>query len=85
MEIHLSEDLRRFVADQLRTGRFLSADEVVREALLHCKHSQQPAASGPTPDPSLGSMHEDAEMLDDIVEDDMRIREERPWRLPGGQ
>jgi hypothetical protein len=27
-------------------------------------------------------MREDAEVLDEIVEEAMKIREERPWRLP---
>jgi hypothetical protein len=30
-------------------------------------------------------MREDAEVLDEIVEEAMKIREERPWRLPPGE
>ena len=86
MEIHLPEELQRFVHDQVRTGRFPSEDQVVREALEHFKQAQQPiTAAHPTPDPWLGSMREDADLLDEIVEDAMRIREERPWRLPPGE
>jgi Arc/MetJ-type ribon-helix-helix transcriptional regulator len=82
MEIHLPEDLQRFVHDQVRAGRFPSEDQVVCAALRQFQRVQQPAAAQPVPDPWLGSMREDAEMLDEIVEEAMRIREERPWRLP---
>ena len=84
MEIHLPEDLLRFVHDQVRTGRFLSEDQVVREALRQFQKVQEPAAQ-PVSDPWLGSMRDDAEMLDEIVEEAMKIREERPWRLPPGE
>jgi len=83
MEIQLPEELQRFVRDQVCTGRFPSEDQVVREALEQFKQAQKPAPiSQPTTDAWLGSMREDAEMLDEIVEEAMRIREERPWRLP---
>jgi Arc/MetJ-type ribon-helix-helix transcriptional regulator len=85
VEIHLPEDLQRFVHDQVRIGRFPSEDQVVREALRQFQEVQGPAAAPPTPDPWLGSMREDAEMLDEIVEEAMKIREERPWRLPPGE
>jgi putative addiction module CopG family antidote len=45
MEIYLPEDLQRFVDDQVRTGRFPSEDQVVREALEQFKQAQAP---GPT-------------------------------------
>jgi len=86
MEIHLPEELQCFVHDQVRTGRFPSADQVVRAALEQFKQAQRLAATvQPAPDPWLGSMREDAELLDEIVEDAMRMREERPWRLPPGE
>jgi Arc/MetJ-type ribon-helix-helix transcriptional regulator len=85
MEIHLPDDLERFVHDQVRTGRFPSEDQVVREALREFQRVQESAAAPPTPDPWLGSMREDAELLDEIVEEAMKIREERPWRLPPGE
>jgi len=85
MEIHLPDDLERFVHDQVRTGRFPSEDQVVREALREFQRVQESAAAPPTPDPWLGSMREDAELLDEIVEEAMKTREERPWRLPPGE
>ena len=36
--------------------------------------------SRPTPDPLLGSMKDHAELMDQIVEDAMRHREQQPWR-----
>ncbi len=85
MEIHLPEDLQRFVQDQVRTGRFRSEDQVVREALRQRQKVQGAAAGQRISDPWLGSMREDAELLDEIVEEAMKIREERPWRLPPGE
>lgn len=83
MEIHLPEDLQRFVHDQVRTGRFPSEEHVVCEAIERFRQTQRPpAVAQPTPDPWLGSMRDDADLLDEIVEDAMKIREERPWRLP---
>ena len=77
MEIHLPEDLRRFVPDQVRTGRFPSEDQVVHEALREFQKAQGPAIGQPKPDPWLGSMRQDAELLDEIVEEARKIREER--------
>ena len=85
MELHLPEDLQRFLQDQVRSGRFPSEEQVVREALRQFQKVQGPAAIQPTPDPWLGSMREDAELLDEIVEEAMKIREERPWRLAPGE
>jgi hypothetical protein len=34
---------------------------------------------------SLGAMRDAADELDQIVEQAMRNREERPWRLPAGE
>ena len=85
MEIHLPDDLERFVQDQVRTGRFPSEDQVVREALRQFQRSQAPGGNAATPDPWLGSMRDDADLLDEIVEDAMKIREERLWRPPPGE
>jgi hypothetical protein len=42
-------------------------------------------ASRPTADPLLGSMKDHAELMDQIVEDAMRHREQQPWRLSTGE
>ena len=86
MEIHLPEDLQRFVHDQIRIGRFSSEDQLVRTALEQFQRAQQGAtAARPTPDPWLGSMRDEAELLDEVVEDAMTMRAERPWRRPAGE
>jgi hypothetical protein len=41
--------------------------------------------SRPTADPLLGSMKDHAELMDQIVEDAMRYREQQPWRLSTGE
>jgi len=40
-----------------------------------------PAASQPDHDPILGMWRDDAELIDQIVDDAMRNRREQPWRL----
>lgn len=42
-------------------------------------------ASQPVKDPILGMFSDDAQLLDEVVEEAMKIREERPWRLPAGE
>jgi hypothetical protein len=34
---------------------------------------------------SIGAMREDADFLDEVVEDAMRARREQPWRLSPGE
>ena len=48
---------------------------------LESKLSASPAAPQPDADPLLGSMSDHAELMDQIVEDAMRNREQQPWRL----
>lgn len=43
------------------------------------------SASPPVNDPILGMFSDDAQLLDEVVEEAMKIREERPWRLPAGE
>jgi hypothetical protein len=45
------------------------------------------ATKPPAADPLLGSMSDHAELMDQIVEDAMRNREQRPWHpaRPAGQ
>jgi putative addiction module CopG family antidote len=56
MEIHLPEDLQRFIQDQVRTGRFPSVDQVVSEALRQFQKMQPTPTGQPKSDPWLGSM-----------------------------
>jgi putative addiction module CopG family antidote len=73
LEIQLPDDLRQFVRDQVASGRFASEGEVVRAAIERFQQTQAPA----TPDLWTGSMRDDAELLDEVVEEAMKIRERR--------
>ncbi len=81
MNIHLPEELERFVQEQVTTGRYPSEGEVIREALERLRKQAPPVTPGPG---SIGAMRDDAEWLDRAVEHAMKVREERPWRLGDG-
>jgi hypothetical protein len=54
----------------------------VREYLQ--RHNTSPAAELQE-DPLLGLMSDHAELMDEIVEDAMRLRKQQPWRLTTGE
>jgi Arc/MetJ-type ribon-helix-helix transcriptional regulator len=81
MMIHLPEHLERYVHDQVKAGRFRTEDDVIRDALERHRQAQQPPVASPaTPDPVLGCMRDDAELMDEIVADAYRHRREETWR-----
>jgi len=45
MTIHLPEHLERYVHDQVQAGRYLTEDEVIRDALERHQQAQQPPAA----------------------------------------
>jgi len=45
MTIHLPEHLERYVHDQVQAGRYLTEDEVIRDALERQRQAQQPPAA----------------------------------------
>lgn len=87
MTIHLPPDLERNILSQVHSGRFASLDDAMAEAarLLLGKIQQEQSSTTTiakaSPDPLLGGWREDADLLDEIVEHAMKVREERPWRL----
>jgi Arc/MetJ-type ribon-helix-helix transcriptional regulator len=92
MTIHLPNDLESSIQAAVHSGRFASVDDAMAEAarLLLQKLKQNPQAATPTvrevtPDPLLGLMKDHAELMDEIVEDAMRHREQQPWRLSAGE
>ncbi len=93
MTIHLPHDVERDILAQVHGGRFASVDDAMAEAarLLLRQLQQTPSQPTPTvlpqasPDPLLGTWRDDAELLDEIVEHAMKVREERPWRLAPGE
>ena len=87
MTIQLSEELRRYIAAQVATGRFASEQAVLEAALAQMRQREQSAATagGPGEDPILGMFRDDPGLIDEVVEEAMVIREQRPWRLPAGE
>ena len=53
LTVHLAEDLERFVVGAVQTGRYASADDVVRDALLRLEQTAREAsgASGQGAEP----------------------------------
>jgi Arc/MetJ-type ribon-helix-helix transcriptional regulator len=82
MTIHLPAELEQYVRDQVLAGRFRTEEDVIPDALeRHRQAQQQPGVAPVTPDPVLGSMRDDADLLDEIVEHAMKNRRAQPWRL----
>ncbi len=77
MTIHLPVDLEKFVDDQVKSGRFPTRDQVVRQALEEFKLRHMPPH-----DPLLGLFADEPELMDEVVEAAMRDRETRPLRAP---
>ncbi|MGO9471047.1 MAG: hypothetical protein ACLQIB_07030 [Isosphaeraceae bacterium] len=42
MKVQLSEESRRFIADQVATGRYPSEDAVLEDAVLRVRHDERP-------------------------------------------
>lgn len=90
MTIHLPADLERSIESAVLRGRFASVDDAMARAarLLLREMSSEPQPANDAHDSGLGfigSLREDAALIDQAVEHAMRVREERPWRLSGGE
>jgi Arc/MetJ-type ribon-helix-helix transcriptional regulator len=87
MDVHLSEESLRFLADQVEAGRYPSQDAVLEDAVRRLRYQEQQLrdVEPPAEDPILGMFQDDTDLIDEVVEDAMRIRESRPWRLPPGE
>jgi Arc/MetJ-type ribon-helix-helix transcriptional regulator len=89
MTIHLPPHIESSIQAAVHSGHFASTDEAMTEAarllLRELNRRQPPAASSvnageETPDPILGLMRDDAELMDEIVADAYRRRREERWR-----
>ncbi|MGA2703377.1 MAG: ribbon-helix-helix domain-containing protein [Isosphaeraceae bacterium] len=87
MTIHLPEDLESSLQTAVHSGHFASMDEAIAEAArlllreLKLGHlAPPPVRDDNPPDPVLGCMREDAELMDEIVADAYRHRREETWR-----
>lgn len=74
MNVELPTPLAEFVRDAVRSGRYASEEDVVRDA-LQLLRDQIPAAppKGPGVD-LIGAMREDADLLEEITRDIMESR-----------
>jgi Arc/MetJ-type ribon-helix-helix transcriptional regulator len=85
MTIHLPPHIESSIQAAVHGGHFASMDEAMAEAacllLRELKRKQLPAsADDDTPDPILGLMRDDTELMDEIVADAYRRRREEKWR-----
>jgi Arc/MetJ-type ribon-helix-helix transcriptional regulator len=87
MTIHLPQDLESSLQAAVHSGHFASVDEAMTEAarLLLKERKLSYLATPPDrddnpPDPVLGCMREDTELMDEIVADAYRHRREETWR-----
>jgi putative addiction module CopG family antidote len=78
MTIHLSEELERFIQDAVRSGRYASEDEVVRDALDRLRKQSPPTSPG---EGLIGAMRDDAELLEQVTQDVMESRRARALRV----
>jgi Arc/MetJ-type ribon-helix-helix transcriptional regulator len=86
MTIHLPQDLESSLQAAVHSSHFASVDdamaEVARLLLRELKLGRlplPPARDDQPSDPVLGCMRDDAELMDEIVADAYRHRQE-PWR-----
>ena len=82
MNVHISEEARRFIAAEVASGRYASEDAVIDTALQRMREQECPPTSGRTldNDPLWGIFRDEPELIDQIVQDAMRDRQTVPLR-----
>ena len=84
MTIHLPPEIENSIQAAVHNGHFASVDAAVAEEWrAFQRHRQQPAPT--TGQGLIGALRHDAELLGQVVEHAMKVKEERPWRLPPGE
>jgi Arc/MetJ-type ribon-helix-helix transcriptional regulator len=81
MTIHLPEDLANSIRTEVLTGHFASEDEMVAAVVRDYLRQRQ---EGTPPQPgtgSIGAMHDDAELLDQVTQSIMQARRTRTLRV----
>jgi len=87
MTIHLPKDLESSVRAEVLSRHFASEDDLVAAAVrayLRQKPSEQPTATSSTMG-SIGAMHVDAELLEQVTQAIMHDRKTRTLRLPADE
>ena len=82
MTIHLPKDVESSINAEVLNGRFTSPDDAIATAW---RSFLQRTEQQPAPQPgmgSIGAMHDDAELLDQVTQAIMQGRETRMLRLP---
>jgi hypothetical protein len=84
MTIQLPTDIEHDILAEVHRGHFASVNAALAEAWRSFQRQRQvPApASGKG---LIGALRDDADLLDQIVDHAMKVREERPWRLAPGE
>ena len=82
MNVHISEEARRFIAAEVASGRYASEDAVIDAAVQRMREQECPPTSGHTldNDPLWGMFRDEPELIDQIVQDAMRDRQTVPLR-----
>jgi Arc/MetJ-type ribon-helix-helix transcriptional regulator len=84
MTIHLPPDVERDILAEVRSGHFASVDDALAKAwrsFQQQRPTEQLCATA-TGMGSIGAMHDDAELLEQITQGIMHSRETRTLRLP---
>ncbi len=84
MTINLPRDLESSVRAEVLSGHFASEDDMVAAAVRAYlrQRLQQQLVAKPSGMGSIGAMHDDAELLDQVTQSIMHSRETRTLRLP---
>ena len=86
MTIHVPEEIEIAINAAVQSGLFASPDDAIAKAWQYFERQRMVAQTRHAPpspefDPILGSASDHAELLDQIVEEAMQRREQRPLRL----
>jgi len=84
MTIQLPKDLESSVRAEVLSGHFASEDDLVAAAVRAYLRQRPQEQHAPTPSSmgSIGAMHDDADLLDQVTKLIMHSRETRTLRLP---
>jgi hypothetical protein len=84
MIIHLPSDIERDILAEVHNGYFASVEDALSEAWRSFRQHRPPPAPA-SGQGLIGALREDADLLDEVVEHAMKVREQRPWRLAPGE
>ena len=84
MTIQLPKDLESSVRAEVLSGHFATEDDLVAAAVRAYLSQRPPGQAAPTASGlgSIGAMHDDADLLDEVTQLIMHSRETRTLRLP---